>query len=257
MKNIVYILSVCILLIISCKKKNKNSIDDNSQTQGTTTGVNVPPPPNLIINVPHDANGVLMASRVPYNFGSFTTLVGNASAFFYTSPSDYNYQDAGVVKCNDSILMKQSGSYYFGGKAINFQTYSGINYTAGSLWNVTGNEAPAINYTITSFPTDANMTSSNLLYKNATYTLTFNGANNSDSVAVYLGCDSQMVKKTIGATTYSVSFTGSEVASTKKHGSTNKGFFNIIPYSLQSASFSSKKYYFINASTSTWTVTIQ
>ena len=121
MKKIVLIV-LLLVSVFGCKKKKK---DEETTTPITSTPTN-PPAPVLTVNVPLDADGVLMASRIPYEFTNmYVTQLGKASAFFYTAPGNYNYVDAGTVTCNDSIIVKQSGgSYYFGGKAINGQPYS-------------------------------------------------------------------------------------------------------------------------------------
>ncbi len=256
MKNIVFLISVCVLLGFSCKKKNKASEESNSS--GTTTGILLPSPPNYVIPVPADADGALFASRAPYIFPSFTTLLGKASAFFYTAPGNYNYVDAGIVKCNDSVLVKQSGgSYYFGGKAINYQTYSGIDFTSSITWSVSGNVAPAFTYSTNVFPTDGVLTSPLIMYKNANYNLTLSGASAADSIVIYLTCDSIPVKKTIPGNATSTTIFASQIAASKKSGTNTKGFLNLIPYTIQSKTVSAKKYYLVNSTTATFTVSIQ
>jgi hypothetical protein len=255
MKNVVIFLSICIVLAISCKKKTTTS---GTPAQATTTGLNNPQAPNLVINVPPDANGILIASSVPYTFSdNYSTTLGNASAFFYTSPGNYNYVDAGTVKCNDSVLTKLSGgSYMFSGKAVH-APQSGIGYSGGSVWNVSGNTAPAFTFTSLAFPSAPTPTSSNLLYKNSNYTLTFSGVANADSISIYFGCDSVVIRKVISGSLNSATYLASEIASVKKAYSSNKGYFNITPYNLKSTSVSGKKYYMANANTSTYTVNIQ
>jgi len=245
-----------LLSFLACKKKEKDS----------DSGSTVPPPvstplaPVFFINIPSDAYGVLMASRFPYTFSNnFVTLKGDASAFFYTAPGDYHYVDAGVVKCNDSLLTKQSsGAYVFNSKAKNGQATSGTNYSLGSAWSVAGTSGvPAFTYSITNFPTDAFLTSSILLNKTAPYIATFNGASNSDSVVVLLGCDSVMQKQTVSASSGICNFTQAQVASVKKAGSVNKEYINLISYRIQSNTVSGKKYYLVNSNTATYTVNIQ
>lgn len=241
---------------VSCKKESSNP----STTTPTQTPIATPAAPNLVITVPADANGVLMASRIPFTFSNnYTTLKGSATAFFYTAPGNYTYVDAGVVKCNDSILTKQSsGSYYFSGTAKNGQPISGIDYAAGSVWSVAGTSSvPAFTFTNAAFPADAMLTSSTLINKSAPYTVTFNGANNSDSVVVMFGCDSVLLKRTIVTTVGTCNFTAAEVGSVKKKYSSNKGYINLISYKIQPNTVSGKKYYMIDSNTATYTVTIQ
>lgn len=250
--------ALILLLVVSflaCKKKKQN------EDPGTVTPpVSTPLAPVFFINIPSDANGVLMASRYPYTFtNNYVTLKGDASAFFYTAPGDYHYVDAGVVKCNDSLLLKQSsGSYVFNSKAKNGQAISGTDYSAGSVWSVSGTaNVPAFTYTTNSFPLDAILTSSAVINKTAAYSATFNGAGNSDSVVVLLGCDSVLQKKTVSVSPGLCNFTQAQVAAVKKLGSANKGYITFISYQIQANTVSGKKYYMVNSNTSTFTVTIQ
>ncbi|MGZ4037886.1 MAG: hypothetical protein ACXVPQ_08675 [Bacteroidia bacterium] len=254
MKNAVILLALCLLLAISCKKKNT----DNTTTPSTTAGQNNPPAPNLVINVPSDASGILIASLIPYTFtNNYTTALGNATAFFYTATGNYNYVDAGTVKCNDSILVKQSGgSYMFSGKPL-YQPQSGIEYGSGAVWNVSGSTASAFTFTSSQFPSAATVTSGNLLNKSSNYTLTFSGVSNADSISIYFGCDSLVIRRVVAGTMGAAVYTSTDVASVKKAISTNKGYFNITPYNLKSTTASGKKYYMANANTTTFTVNIQ
>ena len=89
-------------LLFGCKKKKK----DDETTTPITLPINPPQPPVFTINIPSDADGVLMASQIPHEFtNSYVTQLGQASAFFYTAPGNYNYVDAGMVTCNDSALV--------------------------------------------------------------------------------------------------------------------------------------------------------
>lgn len=242
--------------LMACKKKSSN----NDTTTPVTPPVSSPVAPSFFINIPSDAYGVLMASRTPYTFSNnFVTLKGDASAFFYTAPGDYNYVDAGTVKCCDSTLVRQSsGSFLFNSKAKNGQAISGINYSSGSTWTVTGTSSvPAFTYAIASFPSDAILTSSTLISKTLPYTATFNSPANSDSVVVLFGCDSVLQKKTVSAGSGSCSFTAAQVAAVKKAGSVNKGYINFLSYQIQANTVSGKKYYMVNSNTVTYTVTIQ
>ncbi len=255
MKKIGLILSI-LIIGFSCKKEESAP----QTTTPTQTPIANPAPPALFINIPADANGVLMASRVPYTFSNnYTTLKGSASAFFYTAPGNYNYLDAGTVRCNDSVLVKQSsGAYSFSGTAKNGQSISGIDYMAGSTWTVTGNSSvPSFSFSTTSFPTDANLTSSAVVTKTVSYNATFNGASNSDSVVVMFGCDSVLLKKTVAASFGLCYFSAAEVGSVRKKYSSSKAYINLISYKIQPNVISGKKFYMINSNTATYTITIQ
>lgn len=253
MKKIVLIvLALCVF--VACKKEKQ----EDETTTPDTLPINPPQPPVLTFNIPADADGVLMASQIPYEFtNSYVTQLGKASAFFYTAPGNYNYIDAGIVTCNDSILIKTSGSYYFGGKAVNGQPFSGINYASGSTWSVTGaSSVPAFTFATASFPTMAALTSGTNIPKTAPYTATFGGGANADSVVVMLTCDSVLLKKTVDVASGTCAFTAAQVASVKKAGSTNFSYINLITYKIQPNTVSGKKYYMIDSKTSSYRVNV-
>ena len=255
MKKIVLI-SVAISLFVAGKKKKT---DDN---QADTIPPTVLPAqaPVFSFNIPSDADGVLIASQIPYEFTNlYVTQLGGASAYFYTAPGNYSYVDAGTVKCNDSVIVKQSsGSYYFGGKPINGQPISGIHYTSGSSWTVTGTTSvPSFTFANTSFPTTAALTSSTLIPKTNPYTATFSGAANADSVVVMLSGDStSLQKKTVVASAGVCNFSAAEIGKVKKYGSTNYPYINFISYKIQANAVSTKKYYMVNSISSSYKVNI-
>lgn len=246
MKKIILI-SLAIGLIAGCKKKKS----DEEETTPIPPPVTTPSAPVFIINIPSDADGVLMSSQVPYEFSnSYVTQLGTASAFFYTAPGNYAYVDAGVVKCNDSTLVKQSsGSYYFGGKPINGQPFSGISYTSGSTWSVSGTASvPNFTFANTVFPSAAALTSGTLISKTSSYNATFSGAANADSVVVSISGDStSLQKKTVVSTAGGCNFSAAEIGKVKKQGSTNFPYINLISYKIQPNAVSTKKYYMVNS----------
>jgi hypothetical protein len=255
MKKIAAILCV-IILFTECKKK------EEAPETPTPVLSNPTPPvkPNFFVTIPSDADGVLNASRVPVTFSNnFTTKLGKATAFFYTAPQNYTYVDAGTVSCNDSVLVKQSGgSYSYSGKAVNGQPESGILYTAGSTWSVSGTSSvPSFTFMHSVYPTDATITSATTFTRTAPYTVTYSGVTNADSVVIFFGCDSTLIQKTVSAASGSYAYSAAEVGSVKKKNSGTKGYFSFMPYKLISNTVSSKKYYFLNSTTATYTVTIQ
>ena len=241
-------------ILISCKKK-KNG-EEPSTDPVTITPTN-PPAPVLPVTIPADADGVLMASEIGYEFGNgYVTRLGKASAFFYTSPGNYNYVDAGTVLCKDSLLAKISGSYYFGGKPINGQPYSGINYAAGSTWSVSGTTSvPAFTFSTSTFPSIGALTSGTLISKTSPYTATFSGATNADSVVVMLTGDSVLVqKKTVLASSGSCTFSAAEIGKVKKQVSGVFPSLHIISYTIFANTVSAKKYYMVNSNTNTYRI---
>jgi len=256
-KIIIIILALALGLFAGCKKKKT---DEEPETP-VTPPVATPQAPVFIINIPADADGVLMASQTPYEFTNlYVTQLGGASAYFYTAPGNYNYVDAGTVKCNDTVLIKQSsGSYYFGGKPINGQPFSGINYGAGSTWTISGNASvPGFTFVNTSFPTAAALTSGTLISKTSSYNATFNGASNADSVVVTISGDSTALqKKTVAASSGLCNFSAAEIGAVKKAGSTYFPYINLFAYKIQANIVSTKKYYMVNSITSSYRVNIQ
>lgn len=241
-------------LVNACKKKKTE--EEESPTPVTPPTAS-PMAPVLSVNIPADADGVLMASVIPHEFGNgYITQLGKASSFFYTAPGNYNYVDAGTVKCNDSVLVKTSGTYYFNGKPINGQPGSGINYAAGSTWSVTGTSSvPSFTYSSGTFPTGAALTSGTLISKSAPYVVTYTGAANADSVVISLSGDSVfMQKKSVLASAGTCTFTAAEIGKVKKIGSGNFPYLNIISYSINGNTVSTKKYYMVNSITTTYRI---
>jgi hypothetical protein len=253
MKNIALII-LALGLITGCKKKKAEEEETPAPINTTPTN---PPAPVLSVNIPADADGVLMASEIPFEFGNgYITRLGKASAFFYTAPGNYNYVDAGTVSCKDSVLVKTSGSYYFGGKPINGQPFSGINFGSGSTWSVTGTSSvPAFTFATTTFPTVAALTSGTLISKNSPYNATYSGVANADSVVIILNGDSVFTqKKTVLASSGTCTFTAAEIGQVKKMGSVDFPYLHIISYSILSNTVSTKKYYMVNSNTSTYRI---
>jgi len=256
MKKVVLII-LALGLLIACKKKKT----EEEPTTPITIPVNPPQAPGFIINIPTDADGVLTSSQDPYEFTNlYVTQLGKATAFFYTAPGNYNYVDAGVVKCNDSVLVKQSsGSYLYNGKPINGQPVSGIQYGSGFVWNVSGNtNVPAFTYTSTTFPSIAALTSNTMIPKNNPYNVTFSGASNADSVVVMLSGDSTAIqKKTVGATSGVCNFTAAEINAVRKKVSSYFPYINFITYKIQANAVANRKYYMVGSISSSYRVNIQ
>lgn len=255
MKKIALIV-LALFVVMACKKKKT---EDNSTTATVQPPSNNPSNPVTDIFIPADADGVLRSSEIPYEFSNnYVTRLGKATAYFYTSPGNFNYVDAGVVKANDSTLAKLSGAYYFGGKPINGQPKSGINYSGGSTWTVTGTSSvPSFTFSNTSFPTMAALTSGTLISKATAYNLTYSGVVNADSVVVILSGDSTAVqKKTVVTSAGGCVFSSAELGKVKKAGTGNFPYINITTYNMVANPVSSKKYYMINSNTSSYRINI-
>jgi hypothetical protein len=251
MKRIILI-ALALGLVAACKKKK-----DDEPEETVTPAVATPQPVAPPIRIPADADGLLYAYRTQKS-SSYSTYVGDAAAFFYTAPGNYVLVDGGTVKCNDSILVKQSsGSYLYYGKLVTAQPYSGIDYNAGHTWTVSGaGSVPGFTFSNTTFPTNAALTSGTLITKSSPYTCTFASPLNADSVVVQLICDSVQQKKTVAASSGTCNFTAAEVDAVKKQGTTNFTYLNLISYRLQLNAVSTKKYYIVGSITATTRVNI-
>jgi hypothetical protein len=247
MKKIVLIL-IAIGIFVACKKKKKEE-DEAPVIPPVATSQPVSPP----IRIPADADGLLYAYRIQKS-ASYSTYVGDASAFFYTAPGNFITVDAGTVKCNDSVLIKQSsGSYLYFGKTVGTQPYSGIDYNAGYSWTVTGtSNVPAFTFVNTSFPTNAALTSSTYITKSTPYTCSFAPPLNADSVVITFVCDSVQQKKTVPAASGTCTFSASEVDAVKKAGSTAFPYLHLLSYRIQANVVSAKKYYMVGSTTASW-----
>jgi hypothetical protein len=248
MKKIALII-LALGLLMSCKKKNKEDDNTDTVTPAVATTQPVSPP----IRIPADADGLLYAYRTQKS-ASYSTYVGDATAFFYTAPGNYVLVDAGTVKCNDSVLVKQSsGSYLYYGKVVGAQPYSGIDYSAGYSWTVTGTaNVPGFTFSNATFPTNAALTSGTLITKSTTYTCTFTPPLNADSVVVTFVCDSVQQKKTVAASSGSCTFSAAEVDAVKKAGSTNFPYIHLLSYRILPNPVSTKKYYLVGSTTASF-----
>lgn len=246
------------LLAGGCKKKNKPQ-EDTKPTP--VLAPNEAPPPAVIINIPSDADGVFMASFIPYRFpdGTYTTL-GNASSMIYNSPTNHSFADGGLIKVNDSIVSRlNGGSYYFTGKAISGQSISGVDFRDGSAWEIAGNPAsgvPSFTHIFLGMPYATILSGTPNASRTHPYEAVFTNFPGADSMTVILSADSMAVKKTVVAGTPSVLFTTEEVAGVRKQHSYIQGSLTIIPYKMSSAIYNGKKYYFVNSNTSTFVVYI-
>jgi hypothetical protein len=251
MKKIILI-ALTLLMFAACKKKK-----DGGEEETVPPAVGTPQPVAPPIRIPLDADGLLYAYRTQKS-SSYSTYVGDAAAFFYTAPGNYILIDGGTVKCNDSVLVKQSsGSYLYYGKLVSTQAYSGIDYSAGHIWTVSGaGSVPGFTFTNSTFPTNAALTSSTLIAKSNPYNCTFASPLNADSVVVQLICDSIQQKKTVAASTGSCSFSAAEIDAVEKQGSTNYTYLNLISYKLQPNTVAAKKYYIVGSITATTRVNI-
>ena len=239
------IASVLIVSLGSCKKEDL--LDDILKP---TEPVEATPPPFPSVA---NSDGTLVAirSQTTQNtqIGPITTQIGLGVAVFYETPGATTFLDAGTVVLNELALTKQSNnSYAFQPSASNA---SGIDFTGGSSWNVSGTAdvaafafAPSI-----SFPSLDAVSSGETVNKSNGYTLTTTGVIGADSVIFQVGT----VLKTVAGNATSCTFSSSELSGL----STGTSIVQIAAYKMQNETITSKNYYFINESVVTKTVTVE
>ena len=249
MKKIIYLFSALALMVSSCKK------DDDTTPSSTSTATAGSTVPKL-----SDADGVFAAIitnnwvSVPF-IGAINTPYGTAVGVISDATGSSTYIDAGTVKCDDTLLVRNSSNNYL------FQAsgYSatGLSFNTGNAkWEIGGNSAvAAFNYTTTiGFPELDSISSASTINVGASYTLaTSSAVTNSDSVIFMIAGPNGNVMKTKGPGTTSTTFTSAELTSL----GSGTGIAEIVPYSIESKVLNGKKYYFINENAVTKSVKLQ
>jgi hypothetical protein len=250
MKKIIYLFSALILVVSSCKK------DDDATpaaTSSTTTVVNTTP------DWP-DADG-LFAAIISNNWidipfvGPFNMPYGTAGGYVFSSTGATTFIDAGTIKCDDTLLVRDNTNFYsYKGTG---SSATGLQYSSGNAkWEIGGNSSVVgFNYTTTNgFPEIDSISSANTLFSGFSYTLsTSSMITNSDSVIFLIARGGKAYVVTRGPGTTSHTFSAAEVSAL----GVGTGVAEIIPYSLESKVANGKKYYFLNENTVTKAITIQ
>ncbi len=237
-KNLLVLATLFAVLgtVSSCKKDN-----NNNQNQPA----NNPPQPTL----PTDADGgfahVLSVSytTVGGSFGIPTIVnkleLGVASAWLGQPNA---FEDAGVVKCQDSVLTKAANNaYVFQPKSLD-----GIQKSNATRWDVQGSGSlTGFVYTHNAnFPSVDSIANGMDVNTGSAFTLEAKGSvTNSDSVIFMVIGPSGFVLKTKGPNVKTCDFTASEMATVGKGD--NSGLLQIAPYRLLGNTINGKKYYFI------------
>ena len=245
---------ICILSVLvgGCKKKSK-PIEEEPTPVLTP---NVTPAPSLLMNIPADADGVFFASFIYHKFPStYVTVLGNASAFIYASPTNHTYIDGGPVKVNDSILPRiTGGSYYLYGTPVDGQNFSGINFQDSVKWRMAGNTTtgvPSFSFSSPGMPNPVVLSSKPNASRTHPFDANFFNFLGADSLVIILNADSAGVKKTVEGATTLVHFTTAEMAGIRKKVSFVQGSLSVIAYKSRLYTVGTKNYYFINSFTST------
>ncbi len=247
-----------VLQVSSCKKEETPE-PEPEPTPAPAPPASTPAPANPT-PTPSDAKGVLVAIKtissvtVPVVGTVVKQEIGLPTAFFYDTPN--TFLDAGVVKCNNSDLTKQTNNTYI--YSITTSNPTGIDYSSGVDWSVGGNTTnniPSFTYSPNmGYPTldsiagnISTVTKANGVTIAATNTIT-----NADSVifGVYGPSGNAMVTKPGNTSSYT--FSASELSSL----GSGFGYIQIAAYKIKNNTFSGKKYYFINEAVFTKSVSI-
>ncbi|MEI6523636.1 MAG: hypothetical protein WCO37_09085 [Bacteroidota bacterium] len=253
-----YLLLVCISIgLISCEK------DETPEPEPEPTPATVPattPTPSNPTPSPSDAKGVLVGIKtitfvnVP-GVGTIQQAIGVGVASFWETQG--TFLDGGAVSVNTKSLVKGTNNVYtFTPTATDV---TGIEFTGNSTnWSVAGNSSTGVSaFTYNpniGFPAIGALTGSPTTVTRASgFKLgSATAITNADSVifSVYGPSGSKQVVKAGNVSSYS--FTASELSGVGE----GSGFVQICPYKIASATFTGKKYYFVNESVVTQSVTI-
>lgn len=250
MKKITYFLLLAVLAgFSSCSK------DDSDDASTPTPSA---PTPNTVPAI-GDADGVFAAVYtnnwvdVPF-VGVMNLPIGTAVAVVASTTGGSTYVDAGVVKCEDSTLTKNSSNNYYFQPALT-NPY-GLALGGSVAWSVSGSASvTALNYTTSnSFPDVDSIANGKTIDKSVAYTLQASGSvTNSDSVIFVVAGPSATLMATRPAGTSSHTFSATEMATI----GAGTGIIEIVPYNIESTTtVGGKKYYFINETAVTKMVTI-
>lgn len=242
------------LTMTSCKKNDDVTPEEETNNGGTNggTATSSPAMPQL-----SDADGVLIASKAVVSqvipgVGTYTFVMGSATGSLYSATGGSTMVDGGTVKANDSTLSKQSNNAY-----IFTPKSTGINYGSNSRWNISGNSGnsvPAVTYTANGFPSTPSITGTvTSISKGSNFTLSTTSVSNADSICFQITSSNTSIYKIKAGSQTSHTFTSSELSALDN---TSTAFITITGYKFNNTTVSSKKYYFINLTTSNKSVSI-
>ncbi len=211
-----------------------------------------------------DADGLLVAIKTvsttenPYLPGyPITVEYGTAFVAFPSSPGSSSNLDAGVVKCQDSTLTKQSGNSYGFVPTSSFNI-TGLSFSGNSSWNVGGaGSINAFTHTWSPFPSTPTIYSDKETVSRSTgYTFNISSVSGADSLLFIIASGDKYAEKRTAGNATSVTFSSSDLSIL---GANNNGLLQVTPYKIQAntAKVPGKKLYFINMATVTDLVKIQ
>jgi hypothetical protein len=263
-------------IVFSCKPKDEVAPDEPATTTGNTTGsttgssnttpgTTIPGADGAYIGLKNLVVSNYSLSGFPINTTIYTE---SGVASINTSSTSTTLVDGGVVKINDSSLVKQSNNAYFFTKNNPNTTSSFTNFFgSGSKWNVAGNSAngvPAFTYTATQFPTlPALNLSNNTINKNAAYAVNLGSITTAcDSVIFQLvgGGSTKLTSASKSGSTTMYTFSATEMATLQASSTTSgipAGQLSVFAYKYYNTTISGKKYWFVNVSAKTILVNVQ
>lgn len=176
-------------------------------------------------------------------------VLGLGSAGF-TNGTDYtNLIDAGTVTLEGESLDRfDNNAYAYQPTQTN---PTGIDFSGTPSWEVSGSAGvPAFTHTTNiGFPTLGAITSSTTIPGTGDYTLTVSNVSGSDSVYFMLGGVVHIENPNATSST----FTEAEIDGM----GTGASFAQVAPYKFESATYSSKQFYFVTETVKTQSVTIE
>jgi hypothetical protein len=245
--RVIMLLLTATTLFHSCKKDDPDPIQLPS-----------PALPGNPIPAVDSASGVLVAIQtanyinIPL-IGEVNQAIGIGLAFFGDIPNAV-LTDAGTVQVNETALTRQSAGTYVFTPAVT--SPNGIDFNDSVIWDVSGDsvmQVPALNYNVARpMPSGAKYSGSATIPLNASFTLSSSKTiTDADSVIYQIIGNAATLRKIVAGSVPSVSFTAAEMTSLSAGG----GYIQIVPFNISSTFIAGKKFYFVNESVATHTVT--
>ncbi|MBN8701858.1 MAG: hypothetical protein J0M08_02260 [Bacteroidetes bacterium] len=272
LKKLGLLLLAGMITISSCKKEEEATPEEETPVPTVTTpgtpGTTVPGSDGTFVNL----KSVVYTTMILPFVGANTTKVYSESsiASVMTSSTSSTLVDAGVVKCNDSTLTKQSNNSYIFTKQNSNSTSSFTTFfNSGAYWDISGNSGNSVpaftssTYAIPStpqltFPTDSAPTIS----KSGSYYVYFGYISNCDSVICQIvgGNGTVLTSKPLAPGAYGHTFTSAEMGTLQPSlttGGIPTGQIGVYAYKYSSQTVSGKKYWYINIGAKTYMANIK
>ncbi len=260
MKKHIYLLGLLVIAgtitLTSCSKKDTTEPETETPTTpgggGGGSASNAPITPSFA-----DGNGTMIASKVnaivavPGTTMVVTTTMGSATASLFDAAGSATLVDGGAITANDSTLAKQSNNAY-----IFTPKSTGINWGSNSKWSIAGNSStgvPAFTYTANGFPSNPTLPSITSVSKGSACTFSTSSVSNADSLCFQITSGSKTIYKMKSASQTSHTFSSTEMGTLDV---SSNAFMTITAYKFNNTTASTKKYYFINLSTTNRSISV-